>query len=192
MILTREQYDAIAKGQPHVVRVIGKLKKSGPATVRNEQTGEIQVFEDEFKARSSKCPKPVDSTCTMRYREKDDGPVKGNLTLIVTDVQQDGPEHWLIRWERVTQHRPVPIQRGNVFLARGGSYTRSADQSIDREAPVFEDDGVSAMIADELAARREMAQKAAKKAVADLADVIDPKDTGKLERAQRILDELAA
>lgn len=160
MILTREQYDAIAKGQPHVCRMIGKLKKSGPATVRNEQTGEIQVFEDEFKARSGKCPKPVGTTCTMRYREKDDGPVKGNLTLIVTDVQQDGPEHWLIRWERVTQHRPVPIQRGNVFLARGGNYTGSPAQSIDREAPVIETDHVRKLIADDLEGRREIQRKA--------------------------------
>lgn len=174
MILTREKYDAIAKGQPHVCRMIGKLVKGGPATVVTPG-GEIQEHEN-FTARSSKCPKPKGTTCNMRYREKPDGPVKGLLTLIVTDVQPDGPEHWLIRWERVTQHRPVPIQRGNVFLARGGNYTGSASQSIDREAPVIETDHVRKLITDDLEGRREIQRKTAEREETKIEDIDETAD----------------
>jgi hypothetical protein len=191
MILTREKYDAIAKGEPHVVRVISKLAKGRVGEVRTskgnkreidsftkrtfEKTGEI-MEQERFAERASKCPHPIGTTTNMRFREKKDGPVKGLLTLIVTDVQPDGPEHWIVRWERVTQHRPVPIQRGNVFLARGGNYTGSASQSIDREAPVIETGNIRKLMADDLEGRREIQRRTAEKEESKIEDIDETAD----------------
>ncbi|MBS3927075.1 MAG: hypothetical protein KGZ65_00020 [Sphingomonadales bacterium] len=210
MIVRREIYDAVAKGEPWVIVRMAKLKTVKPAVSKTgfvngnvivvKPDGEIHDRET-FSARRSGPPHPVGATATLRYREYPKGwergdplpPVDGKgIKIIVTHAEPQEGDKWLIRWERVGPHRPVPAAGGNNFLARAHGYTKNADEALDREAPVMPSAEVDAMIADDLAARREQQRKHAERLQQTVEALGEGEHDTRIRRTLGDLDRAAA
>ncbi len=211
MIVTREQYDAVGKGQPLLIFRTSKIRKRGSATAfkngREVETfGPLKITEgngtilepkESIGLRESKCPYPIDRTATLRYREYPKGwkrgrdplpPAQGKgIPIIVTEAERQEDGRWLIRWERIGPHRPAPISGSNYFLAPAQGYTSSADQSIDREAPAIASEEIEAMVADDLAARREQQRQHLERVRAAVSPMYDDEE---LERFAHRFEQL--
>lgn len=128
----RKTYDAVAKGEPLVIRRKGRKVSIETPTTVTLASGEIQERAGwEYRAG---CPVRKGGIVTMRF--KDGGLTRGRLALLVTDIAKDG-DWWLIRLERAgTQHRPIPADDRNYFLAPKSGFTTNPRRAID-DAPVI-------------------------------------------------------
>lgn len=123
----RNTYDAVAKGEPLVIRRKGRLMHVEVPTTITLPSGEIQE-RVEWECRAG-CPVRLGGIVTLRFR--DGGLARGRLALLVTDIAKDG-DWWFIRLERAgTQHRPIPADDRNHFLAPKSGHTLNASRAID-------------------------------------------------------------
>lgn len=123
----RKTYDAVAKGEPLVIRRKGRKITIETPTVVTLASGEIQERGTwEYRAG---CPVRLGGIVTLRFR--DGGLARGRLAVMVTDIERQG-DWWMIRLERAgTHHRPIPADDRNHFLAPKSGYTLNANRAID-------------------------------------------------------------
>jgi hypothetical protein len=169
VIVSEKTYHSVAAGAEHVTRWQAKkvrVEILNPLTVLKDG-GEIQEREGTFEAfkcaahdrdgnvRAVGCPAPVDTVKPLRYRDKN-GKTCGRLQVISIAtrpyVSDDGRPMWEITWARAgTSKRPVPDTEPGIYLAHEHGYTSSRSRALDPDAPVFVDDTVLAVMADDRA-----------------------------------------
>lgn len=189
--LSRSEYEQVAKFGRPIVRILPPKVRTAKGLSRKQRDGEII----ESSTVSGGCPLPKRSTIDVQFEQ--DGEYQGARTVIVTEAERQPDGDWLIRLERTGEHRPIPADDRNHFLASGAGYTTSGADSIDPDAPALDSAEADRINRDIQLGREELAERQITQLLKDVDQIDVPAEWSEAKRrkilkARELLGELAA